>query len=124
VQRAAFDGSTFTDERWHAMAAGLPYADARCLVAYDDQGTAVAAVTVWSAGPGRPGLLEPMGVHREHRGHGFGRAICVAAASALQELGSSSALVCTPSSNAGGVATYRSAGFQERAEVRDRYRDG
>ena len=24
----------------------------------------------------------------------------------------------------GGVATYRSAGFQERAEVRDRYRDG
>jgi ribosomal protein S18 acetylase RimI-like enzyme len=124
VQRAAFDGSTFTDERWHAMAAGLPYADARCLVAYDDQGNAVAAVTVWSAGPGRPGLLEPMGVHREHRGHGFGRAICVAAASALQELGSSSALVCTPSSNAGGVATYRSAGFQERAEVRDRYRDG
>lgn len=124
VQRAAFDGSTFTDERWHAMAAGLPYADARCLVAYDDQGTAVAAVTVWSAGPGRPGLLEPMGVHREHRGDGFGRAICVAAASALQELGSSSALVCTPSSNAGGVATYRSAGFQERAEVRDRYRDG
>jgi len=29
VQRATFDGSTFTDERWHAMAAGLPYADAQ-----------------------------------------------------------------------------------------------
>lgn len=28
VQRASFDRSTFTDERWHAMAAGLPYADA------------------------------------------------------------------------------------------------
>jgi len=78
VQRATFDGSTFTDERWHAMAAGLPYADARCLVAYDDQGNAVAAVTVWSAGPGAPGLLEPMGVHREHRGHGYGKAITVA----------------------------------------------
>jgi hypothetical protein len=24
VQRASFDGSMFTDERWHAMAAGLP----------------------------------------------------------------------------------------------------
>ena len=83
------------------MAAGLPYADARCLVAYDDQGNAVAAVTVWSAGPGKPGLLEPMGVHREHRGHGYGRAITVAAAAALQELGSSSAIVCTPSSNVG-----------------------
>ena len=83
--------STFTDERWHAMAAGLAYADARCLVAYDDQGVAVAAVTVWSAGPDKPGLLEPMGVHPEHRGHGYGTAITVAAAAALQELGSSSA---------------------------------
>ncbi|MFE9568157.1 GNAT family N-acetyltransferase [Streptomyces sp. NPDC006692] len=123
VHRAAFDGSRFTDERWHAMAAGLPYADARCLVAYDDRGNAVAAVTVWSGGPGRPGLLEPMGVHRDHRRQGYGEAITVAAAAALQELGSSSALVCTPSSNAGGVATYTSAGFQPRPEVRDRYRD-
>ncbi|MBO0511174.1 GNAT family N-acetyltransferase [Streptomyces beijiangensis] len=123
VHRAAFEGSTATDERWHAMAAGLPYADARGLVAYDDQGHAVAVVTVWSAGPGRPGLLEPMGVHREHRRHGYGEAICVAAAAALQELGSSSALVCTPSSNVGAVATYRSAGFQECPEVRDQCRD-
>ncbi|MEI5008218.1 GNAT family N-acetyltransferase [Streptomyces sp. PmtA] len=123
VQRAAFDGSTFTVERWHAMAAGLPYADARCLVAYDDRGDAVAAVTVWSAGPGRPGLLEPMGVHRGHRRRGHGEAITLAAAAALRELGSSSALVCTPSSNAAAVATYRSAGFRPCAEVRDLYRD-
>jgi hypothetical protein len=72
LQRASFDGSTFTDERWHAMAAGSPYADARCLIAHDDRGNPVAAVTVWSAGPGKPGLLEPMGVHRDHRGRGFG----------------------------------------------------
>jgi ribosomal protein S18 acetylase RimI-like enzyme len=101
----------------------LPYADARCRVAYDDQGNAVAAVTVWSAGPGKPGLLEPMGVHREHRDHGYGKAITVAAAAALQGLGSSSAIVCTPSSNVGAVATYKSAGFQECPEIRDRYRD-
>jgi ribosomal protein S18 acetylase RimI-like enzyme len=123
VQRAAFDNSTFTDERWHTMAAGPAYADARCLVAYDDVGTAVAAVTVWSAGPGRPGLLEPMGVHREHRGHGYGKAVSVAAAAALQQLGSSSAVVCTPSSNVGAVATYKAAGFQQLPEVRDRRRD-
>ena len=119
VQRASFDSSTFTDESWHAMAAGLPYADARCLVAYDARGNAVAAVTVWSAGPGRPGLLEPMGVHREHRGQGWGKAITVAATTALQELGSSSAIVCTPSSNVGAVATYKSAGFQQLPEIRD-----
>ncbi|MEV6567969.1 GNAT family N-acetyltransferase [Streptomyces kronopolitis] len=123
VQRSAFDRATFTDERWHAMAAGSPYADARCLVGYDERGSAVAAVTVWSAGPGRPGLLEPMGVHREHRRHGYGRAITVAAAAALRELGSSSALVCTPSSLVGAVATYRAAGFRQCPEVRDKRRD-
>ncbi|WP_461033396.1 GNAT family N-acetyltransferase [Streptomyces mayteni] len=124
VQRASFDGSTFAEGRWHAMAAGPAYADARCLVAHDDRGHAVAAVTVWSAGQGKPGLIEPMGVHREHRGHGHGTAICLAAAAALRGLGSSSALVCTPSSNAAGVAAYASAGFRRLPEVRDRRRDG
>jgi ribosomal protein S18 acetylase RimI-like enzyme len=123
VQRASFDRSTFTDERWRAMAAGLPYSDGRCLVAYDDQGDAVAAVTVWSAGPGKPGLLEPMGVHRDHRGHGYGKAISVAAAAALQDLGSSSATVCTASSNVGAVATYKAAGFRQLPEKRDNRRD-
>ncbi|MEU3935538.1 GNAT family N-acetyltransferase [Streptomyces sp. NPDC029044] len=123
VQRASFDRSTFTEDHWHAMAAGVPYADARCLVAYDGRGDAVATVTVWSAGPGKPGVLEPMGVHRDHRGQGHGKAITVAAAAALRELGSSSALVCTPSSNAAAVATYRAAGFASLPEVRDRRRD-
>lgn len=122
VQRAAFDHSTFTDERWHAMAAGAPYADARCLVAHDDLGNAVAAVTVWAAGPGKPGLLEPMGVHRDHRGRGYGTAVTVAAAAALREMGASSAVVSTPSSNTGAVATYASAGFQKLPEVCDRFR--
>lgn len=124
AQRGAFDGSTFTEERWHAMAAGPAYADARCLVAFDDQDNAVAAATVWSAGPGRPGLIEPLGADRGHRGHGHGRAIVVACAAALRELGSSSVLVCTPSSNAGGVATYLSAGFQALPERLDRHREG
>ncbi len=122
VQRAAFDTSTFTAERWDAMAAGSPYADARCLVAYDDQDSPVAAATVWSAGRGRPGLLEPMGVHRGHRGHGYGTAITLAAAAALRELGASSAIVCTRSSNVGAVATYRSAGFHQLPEVPDLWR--
>ncbi|MFJ7155272.1 GNAT family N-acetyltransferase [Streptomyces sp. NPDC101118] len=123
VLRSAFDGSTFTEERWRAMAAGAPYAAARCLVAYDGQGAAVAAVTVWSAGPGRPGLLEPLGVHRDHRGRGYGTAVARAAAAALRELGASSADVCTPSANTAAVATYRAAGFVPLPEVRDRRRD-
>jgi ribosomal protein S18 acetylase RimI-like enzyme len=120
--RASFDNSTSTEQRFHEMAAGPPFADARCLVAYDDADDAVASVTVWSAGPGKPGLLEPMGVHREHRGRGYGRAITVAAAAALQQLGSSSAVVCTPSSNVGAVATYASAGFRQLPDVPDLHR--
>src|SRR5690606_6643487 len=45
LQRASFDRSTFTEKHWHAMAEGLPYADARCLVAHDDQDNPVAVVT-------------------------------------------------------------------------------
>jgi GNAT superfamily N-acetyltransferase len=119
VQRAVFPNSTFTLERWHAMAASSPYRRARCLIGYDAQENAVAIVTVWSAGQGRPGLLEPLGVHRDHRGHGYGTGISLAAAAALREMGASSATVCTPSSNVGGVAAYASAGFRKLPDVTD-----
>ncbi|WP_231563030.1 GNAT family N-acetyltransferase [Microbacterium mangrovi] len=122
VHRAAFPNSTFTAQRWGMMAAGAAYADARCLLGLDAQGTPVAAITVWSAGPGRPGLIEPMGVHPDHRGHRYGTEITVAGAAALRELGSSSAVVATPSANVGGVATYLAAGFEAQAERYDRTR--
>jgi len=120
---AAWDGSTLTEERWHAMAGGSPFAESRFLVAYSDQDIPVASVGAWSAGPGRPGVLEPMGVHRDHRGHGYGRAITVAAAGALQELGSSSVIVITPHSYVGAIATYLSAGFQQLPDRRDVFRN-
>jgi len=119
LQRASFTTSTFTQERWEAMASGAPYQDARCLIGYDDSGTPVAAVTVWSAGPGKPGLIEPLGVHRDHRGQGHGRAICHAAGMTLRDLGSSSMQVCTPSANVAAVATYLSAGFAKLPLRRD-----
>jgi hypothetical protein len=46
VQRAAFANSTFTLGGWRAMAAAPPYRRGRCLVGYDGDGAAVAAVTV------------------------------------------------------------------------------
>ncbi|MCT9089750.1 GNAT family N-acetyltransferase [Streptomyces sp. ASQP_92] len=121
VLRSAFNTTRPTSQYLHELAAGPFFADARCLGAYDDQGP-VAVVTVWSAGPGKPGLVEPMGVHAEHRGRGHGRAITVAGAAALRELGASSVRVCTPSSNVGGVATYKAAGFTARPEIADRLR--
>lgn len=119
VGRASFPNSTFTVDRWRTMAASSAYRQARCLVAYDHDGNAVATTTVWSAGPSRPGLIEPLGAHRDHRGHGHGRAITLAAAAALQAMGSSSATVCTPSTNVAGVAAYVSAGFEKLPDVTD-----
>ncbi|MFJ9523174.1 GNAT family N-acetyltransferase [Kitasatospora sp. NPDC101801] len=122
VLRSAFNTLRPTREYWHAMSTAPFHADARCLGAYDEQGSPAAVVTVWSAGPGKPGLVEPLGVHEDHRGRGYGRAITVAGAAALREMGSSSVRVCTPSSNVGGVATYKAAGFEARPEVGDRIR--
>lgn len=119
VQRSAFANSTFTRERWETMAAGPAYGEARCLLGFDGDGQPVAAATVWSAGPGRPGLLEPVAVRRDRQGRGHGTAIVLAAAYLLRELGSSSALVCTPSSNTAAVAAYASAGLTLRHAVRD-----
>ncbi|MFH8990174.1 GNAT family N-acetyltransferase [Streptomyces sp. NPDC017940] len=119
VHRSAFGSPRFTEEIWHVLAAGPLYADARCLIGYDDRDNAVAAATVWSAGPGKPGLLEPVGVHADHRRRGYGTAIGVAAAAALRALGASSALVSTPSANAAAVATYRAAGYEPSPERLD-----
>ncbi|KQX50100.1 MULTISPECIES: GNAT family N-acetyltransferase [unclassified Streptomyces] len=122
VLRSAFNTSRPSRAYWHGMAAGPFYEDARCLGAYDDQDNVAAVVTVWSAGPGKPGVVEPMGVHEDHRGRGYGRAITLAGAAALREMGASSVRVCTLSSNGGGIATYKSAGFAPQPEVRDRIR--
>jgi ribosomal protein S18 acetylase RimI-like enzyme len=64
-----------------------------------------------------------MGVHRDHRGQGHGRAVTVAAAAALRDMGSCSALVATPSANVGAVGTYQAAGFEAVAAVHDHYRE-
>lgn len=126
VHWSAFQGTPFTGERrdrftsrWGTMLTG-PLADrAQCLMGYDEQGQHVAVATVWSAGQGRPGLIEPMGVHRDHHGHGYGTAITVAGARALQLAGASSAVVAAEDSNPAVLATYRAAGFRSLGTVRD-----
>lgn len=52
VVNSAFGSTNYTVERWHAMAAGVAYTDARCLLVRDGQGVAVAVATVWGAGQG------------------------------------------------------------------------
>lgn len=131
VHWSAFRGTAFGEtERaevvdwWTTMMDG-PFAEqGRSVAALDSEGRMVAIAGVWSAGRGRPGLIEPMGTHRDHRGKGYGAAICQAAASTLREMGASSAIVCAESSNVGAVATYASAGFTPHPPVADLLRQG
>lgn len=112
------------EARWQQMASGIPFAQARCLVGFDADDRPVATVTVWSAGPGRPGIIEPMGVDPAHRGRGHGRSMNIAAAAALRDLGCSAGFVATTGSNTGAVAAYESAGFATINERLDRQRQG
>jgi ribosomal protein S18 acetylase RimI-like enzyme len=119
VHRAAFGSSGVTEARLRTMLSGPAHRAAVSLLGRDGSGTAVAVLTAWSAGPGRPGLIEPLGVSPAHRGHGHGRAMCLAAAAWLRRAGASSADVCTPRSLSAAVATYRSAGCRSLPEVPD-----
>lgn len=126
VHWSAFKGTPFGDperdqvEDWLQTMSTGPLGHRLTLLSAADPAEEVVAVAgVWTAGEGRPGLIEPLGVHADHRGKGYGVSICQAAASTLQRLGCSSAAVCTESSNRGAVAAYLAAGFRTVAEVRD-----
>jgi len=130
VHWSAFRGTPMPHKRlrnfvdgWCA-AANAPFFDAgRILLLRDEQDHPVAVSAVWSSGAARPGLIEPLGVHQEHRGRGYGAVMSRAAAATLREMGSSSVTVCAESSNVGAVATYLAAGFVADPEVTDWRRD-
>ena len=113
VQRTAFEGSTFTVQRWHQMAAGPGYDPALDLLRRADDGTPVAAATGWSAGPGRCGILEPVAAHPDSAGHGHGRAASRAVIAALARAGASGVAVHTPVSNTGAVRAYEACGMRQ-----------
>ncbi|WP_270241002.1 GNAT family N-acetyltransferase [Kocuria marina] len=126
VHWSSFKGTPFTKDarswfvdRWTHIMTGPFAARAQSLMAYDGSGQPVAVTTVWTAGEGRPGLVEPMGVHRDHHGRGYATAITLAGARTLQRRGASSAAVVAENSNLAALATYRSAGFLTQEQVTD-----
>jgi predicted N-acetyltransferase YhbS len=110
VQRAGFEGSTFTEEAWHRMAAGPGYRRDLDLVVMTG-GTPVTVATAWWAGRGATAILEPVATHHDHRGRGWGVRGVTALVSRLRDLGASGVTVCTPVDYVGAVATYRAAGL-------------
>lgn len=126
VHWSSFKGTPYMDEaregfvrRWSTLMTGPLPDHAQSLIGYDPTGAAVAVTTVWSAGEGRPGLVEPMGVHRDHQGKGYGVAITQAGAQALHQARASAAAVVAENSNPAALATYTAAGFTAGASVSD-----
>lgn len=117
VQRAAFEGSTFTVPAWQRMAAGPGFDPRLEVLTRNDAGEPVAAATAWSAGPGRCGILEPVGTHREHTGHGHGRRAVQAAVGRLARVDASGVTVHTPTSNVAATRLYQSCGLRPVAVV-------
>jgi len=119
VHRAAFAGSTFTVERHRTMMRSPAGGLAVETLVRTPSGEPAAAATGWFAGEGRCGLLEPVGTHPDHRGHGYGRDAVLGACAALVHRGASAVAVVTPAANEAAVALYRSAGFTVMGENRD-----
>ncbi|MEV8274535.1 GNAT family N-acetyltransferase [Microbacterium sp. NPDC077184] len=131
VHWSAFRGTPAPGGRLRALADGWsevargPFLDAaRILLLCDEQGRPVAVSAVWSAGDGRPGLIEPLGVPQDHRGRGHGAIMTRAAAAHLRDKGACSATVAAESTNVTAVATYRAAGFHAGTDVHDWRRVG
>jgi ribosomal protein S18 acetylase RimI-like enzyme len=112
VQRGAFDNSTFTVERWHAMADGPLFRPELDLIARTNEGEPASALTAWFAGEGRCAMIEPMGTHRDFRRQGHGTRVLLGACAALARLGASSVTVMTYASSPAAVGVYRAAGFR------------
>jgi len=111
VQRAAFERSTFTREKWDQTAEGPSFTRELDLIALNEEGIGVSAVTAWLPGPGSCGVIEPMGTSREYHRQGHGRRVLLGAFAELRKNGALSVRVVPPQSNGAAVATYLAVGF-------------
>ncbi|MFJ4706569.1 GNAT family N-acetyltransferase [Streptomyces anulatus] len=124
VHRAAFTGSTLTADHWRTMKKSPAGHLAVETLVRTPAGEPAAAATGWFGGAGRCGLLEPVGTHADHRGHGYGRDAVRGACAALADRGASAVAVLTPASNEAAAALYTSAGFTVVRENLDWTRPG
>ncbi|MFH9200415.1 GNAT family N-acetyltransferase [Streptomyces anulatus] len=124
VHRAAFTGSTLTADHWRTMKKSPAGHLAVETLVRTPAGEPAAAATGWFGGAGRCGLLEPVGTHADHRGHGYGRDAVRGACAALADRGASAVAVLTPAGNEAAVALYKSAGFTVVRENHDWTRPG
>ncbi len=111
VQRSGFQGSTFTEEKWHRMAAGPGYRPELDLLVRTADGAPAAAATAWVGADGGTAILEPVATHPDHRRGGHARHVVLACARAAHRLGATDLCVATPARNDAAVNAYTRSGF-------------
>ena len=94
-----------------------PYRPDLDLVAVTRSGAMVASVIAWLDSGSGVVLLEPVGTHPDHRGHGLAGAVSLAALHAARRAGATQGLVCPRGDDGYPIPgkVYRSIGFRAGA---------
>jgi ribosomal protein S18 acetylase RimI-like enzyme len=88
------------------------YAMERELVVEAADGTYAGFTVTWHDDVNRMGLLEPVGVHPDHRRLGLGRALVLTAMRQMADGGLETALVVNEGTNDAARGLYRACGFK------------
>ena len=111
VHNASF-GAGWTPETYRQVMESPGYAPEQELVIRGPDGAYVAFTVIWFDPLNRTGLFEPVGAHRDHRRHGFGRAIVLYGLQQMSAAGMELATVAHFGDNEAARGLYRACGFQ------------
>jgi predicted N-acetyltransferase YhbS len=109
AHRAAFAPSEVTRGMYERVRRNWPYRQELDQIVETESGEVVAFCTAWIDEENAAGLLEPVGVHPNHRRRGLAGAACRAALIALRNAGARTVQVAFTTSEA--RALYESLGF-------------
>lgn len=112
VKQSAFDEPSFSTGKWWRIAAGPAFRPELDLVALNEAGVGVAALTAWLPGPGKCGIIKAMGTHSDYRRQGHARRVLLASFAALRRLGATSVHLFADRDNDPAIATYTAVGFK------------
>lgn len=117
VQRAAFERSTTTEEKYARLVETWPYSPELDVVVEAPDGRFAAFCLAWLDDANAVGELEPVGAHPSFRRRGLAHAACAQALAVLRELGADTAVVyaLAGAGDGGALSLYRSLGFEPRS---------
>ena len=112
VQQLASDDHAFGMEQWQRIASGPAFRPELDLMAVNDAGEGVSALTAWLPGPRKCGIIKAVGTHPAFRRQGHARRVLQASFAALRRLGASGVHLFADRDNPAAIATYQAVGFQ------------